>query len=267
MINRRTIIVGGAAAATVFSLFPARSQVMTGRSFDWKGSEFLSGGTANVPGSLPEPVFRSAPNCVTTGCKTLGPCYMEDPEERYDISEGFTGLPVRIAMRVVDAAGCEPIEGANVDIWHANARGIYSGEDTAAMCTMDDAEATASEAFRGYGVTDSDGRVEFLTVYPGWYRGRTVHIHMRILVDGEELLVSQLLFDDALSDLVYADHPDYAGRGERDTDNAADNIFASDEYGDYVFDVERADGVLLASYTIGVDRQGKCEEGPMRPPA
>lgn len=258
MIKRRTIIVGGAAAATVFALFPARSQVVTGRSFDWKGTEFLAGGTANVPDALPEPVFRSAPNCVTTGCKTLGPCHMEDPEERYDISEGFPGLPLRIALRVVDAAACEPIPDATVDIWHTNARGIYTGWDTAAMCTLNDPEATDSEAFRGYGITDSDGRVEFLTVYPGWYRGRTVHIHLRVLVGGEELLVSQLLFDDALSDLVYAGHPDYAGRGERDRTNANDGIFTSDDFGDYLFDVERADGVLLASYTIGVDRQGSC---------
>ena len=120
MIKRRTIIVGGAAAATAFSLFPARSQVVTGRSFDWNGADFLSGGTSNVPDALPEPVFRSAPNCVTTGCKTLGPCYMQDPQERYDISEGFPGLPVRIALRVVDA------ETTRADVYVQDDIGLFN---------------------------------------------------------------------------------------------------------------------------------------------
>lgn len=265
-MQRRTLVIGGAltagAAIGGIGLAPARGQAIAARSFDWKGADFLSGGTSGVPNDLPEPVFRAEPNCVTTGCKTLGPCHMDGPAERYDISEGFAGLPTRLSLKIVDAADCRPIKNAIVDIWHTNAGGFYTGEDTVRMCTLDNPEATASTAFRGWQRTDGEGRVDFLTVYPGWYRGRTVHIHLRVIVGEEELLVSQLLFDDTLSDIVFASHPDYAGRPERGTTNANDGVFRPSEVEAYIFDVEKIGGVLQASFTIGVDRFSACAGGP-----
>lgn len=261
-MKRRTIILGGTAAvgaAAAGSFFlPARGQVVAGRTFDWKGADFLSGGTKSVPAGLPAPVFRAQPNCVATVCKTLGPCHLDAIADRIDVSEGFPGLPTRMSLRIVEAASCTPVPDARVEIWHTNAGGFYSGEATARMCTRGDAEAIASKAFRGVQPTDADGQAHFLTVYPGWYPGRTVHIHMRVTVGDQDLLVSQLLFDDALSDLIYADHPDYAGRSARDTMNGNDGVFRASEVGDYVFDVEKTAGVLLATYTIGVDRSGAC---------
>jgi protocatechuate 3,4-dioxygenase beta subunit len=260
-MKRRHIVLGGAAALGApgaFAFFPTRVKAVAGRSFDWKGADFLAGGTKAVPASLPSPVFRATPNCVAMPCKTLGPCHMAGIDDRADISDGFPGLPARVSLRLVDAGTCAPIAGARVEIWHTNAGGFYTGEETARMCTRGDAEATAARAFRGVRETDADGQVHFLTVYPGWYPGRTVHIHLKATVDGQDLLVSQLLFDDALSDLIYADHPDYAGRGERDTQNGNDGIFAASEVSQFVFDVEKSEGVLLATYTIGVDRSGSC---------
>lgn len=261
-MKRRTIVLGGTAvigaAATGSYFLPARGQVVAGRAFDWKGSDFLSGGTKAIAAELPEPVFRAQPNCVTTLCKTLGPCHLDGIGDRIDISEGFPGLPARMSLRIVDAASCAPIPGARIEIWHTNAGGYYTGEGTARMCTHGDAEATASKAFRGVQATDADGQAGFLTVYPGWYPGRTVHIHLRVTVDGHDQLVSQLLFDDTLSDLIFADHPDYAGRGERDTLNGNDGVFRASEVPAHVFDVEKTEGVLLASFTIGVDRSGSC---------
>jgi protocatechuate 3,4-dioxygenase beta subunit len=261
-MKRRMIVLGGTAAvgaAAAGSFFlPARGQVVAGRGFDWKGSDFISGGTKSAPSSLPAPVFRAQPNCITTGCKTLGPCHLDGVGRRADISEGFPGLPVRVSLRIVDAANCAPIPGAEIELWHTNAGGYYSGKDTPSMCTLDNSEAVASTAFRGSRVTNAEGRADFLTVYPGWYGGRTVHIHMRALVGSQELLVSQLLFDDALSDLIFADHPDYAGRGERKTKNGNDGVFDASEVSQYIFDVEKADGVLQATYTIGVDRSRSC---------
>ncbi len=261
-MRRRTIILGGTAAVGVAAagsyFLPARGQIVAGRAFDWKGAEFLTGGTKTVPADLPAPVFRARPNCVAIACKTLGPCHLDAIADLIDVSEGFPGLPTRISLRIVEAGFCTPIPDARVEIWHTSAGGFYTGEATARICTRGDAEATASKAFRGVQPTDADGQAHFLTVYPGWYPGRTVHIHLRVTVGDQDLLVSQLLFDDALSDLIYADHPDYPGRGTRDTANGNDGVFRASEVGDYVFDVEKAEGVLLASFTIGADRSGAC---------
>ena len=120
------------------------------------------------------------------------------------------------------------------------------------MCTNDDPEALSGLAFRGRQLTDNEGRATFLTAYPGWYHGRAPHIHCRILVGGRELLVSQLYFDDTLSDIVYGQHPDYVGRPDRDTRNGDDDILPV-ETSDHIFDFEKLDaGVLSATITIGV---------------
>jgi protocatechuate 3,4-dioxygenase beta subunit len=256
-MQRRTLIIGGGAATALavasagYIGFPRSAVGVSMRQYDWKGSDFLSGGTQAIKAALPEPVFRARPNCVATCARILGPCHVESPE-RHDMSGGIPGLPTRLSLRLVSMPDCRPIAGADVELWHTNAAGIYSG-DAANMCNPGDREAKAADFARGRQVTDSDGRVDFLTVYPGWYRTRTVHIHMRAVVGGRELLVSQLLFDDSLSDVIFADHPDYAGRGERRVRNDNDGQFSREEVGDYIFDVEKLDvGVLQGSFTIGV---------------
>jgi protocatechuate 3,4-dioxygenase beta subunit len=202
--------------------------------------------------SLPEPVFRSLPNCVVTADQTLGPCHTSNSPERADVSEGKLGLPMRAALRIVSTADCSPIENADVEIWHTDHHGNYSGSEAAAMCATGDADVLNGLAFRGRQLTDAEGRAAFLTVYPGWYPGRTPHIHCRILVEGRELLVSQLYFDDTLSDIVYTDHPDYIGRPKRDTRNDDDNIVPTNA-SDHIFDFEKLDrGVLSATITIGL---------------
>lgn len=256
-MKRRTIILGGAAiiATSVagVSLWPRRHEAIAAREFDWKGSDFLSGGTRAVdPTKLPAPVFRSSPNCIVTAAQTLGPCHVNNVPEREDVSEGKAGLPMRMAVRIVHAGDCRPIENADAEIWHTDHRGIYSGRDAAEMCTTGDAEALSGLAFRGRQLTDADGQATFLTVYPGWYHGRTPHIHCRLLVEGKELLVSQLYFDDTLNDVVYDQHPDYVGRSARDTRNNDDDLIPT-KATDHIFDFERLDGgVLSATITIGL---------------
>lgn len=102
-----------------------------------------------------------------------------------------------------------------VDIWHADAGGAYSGFDGA---------TTATRYLRGAQVTNKDGVAEFTTIYPGWYQGRTTHIHAKVHLDSATVLTTQLFFDDALSTKVYASAA-YAGRGERDQVNDSDGIF------------------------------------------
>ena len=255
-MKRRTIILGGAAIAATslagVSLWPHRQRAIAAHRFDWKGSDFLSGGTRAVDlATLPEPVFRSHPNCIVTAAQTLGPCHVNDVPERQDVSEGKVGLPMRMALRIVHADDCRPIENAAVEIWHTDHRGIYSGREAAEMCTSGDLEALSGLAFRGRQLTNSTGQATFLTTYPGWYQGRTSHIHCRILADGKELLVSQLYFDDTLNDIVYDQHPDYVGRPARDTRNSDDGIIPADA-ANHIFDFEKIDGgVLSATITIG----------------
>lgn len=256
-MKRRTLIVGGIAlggAAAGIGLWPKRHVAIAARHFDWQGSDFLSGGTGTLsPDRLAPPVFRERPNCSATLAQTLGPCHVNSVPVRTDVTEGTAGLPMRIAFRLVDAGDCRPLVGADVEIWHTDHRGIYSGREAAAMCTLDDAEAVKGLACRGRQPTDADGVANFLTIYPGWYSGRTIHVHCRIVVGGRELLVSQVYFDDALSDIVYRQHPDYDGRTSRDTRNTDDRIIPDKDTEDYIFDFERLDGgVLSASITIGV---------------
>ena len=81
---------------------------------------------------------------------------------------------------------------------------------------------------RGYQVTDANGYAEFSTIYPGWYNGRTVHIHFKIRTEpgassGFEF-TSQLFFDDALTDEAFTQSP-YAEKGIRTLRNDQDGIY------------------------------------------
>ena len=272
-MKRRTFLIGGAvagagAAAIGYKLLPASARMLAGnysihpgrvpllveRDFGWKGSDFRTAGTKGVdPAGLPAPIFRERPNCVATLANILGPCDAAGPPTRVDISEGRPGLPMRLSLRVVDAATCRAHAGADAKIWHADARGIYSGREVSAACTFDDLDATSGLAFRGRQSTDADGVATFLTVYPGWYGGRTIHVHLQVRMGGREVLVTQLFFDDLLSDAVYASHPDYAGRQPRDTRNDRDFFSPRAHLNAHIFDFEKLDGgVLQATYTVGV---------------
>ena len=225
---------------------------MSLRTYDWQMADFKAGGTTGVPQNLPEPLFRAKPQCTATLDKMLGPCHTNNVPVRSEITEGVAGLPTRVSLRVVQSGSCSPIPGADVEIWHADARGVYSGR-AAGMCNPNDEGARQAAFLRGRQITHADGQAHFLTVYPGWYSGRAVHVHVRILIGGRELLITQLLFDDALSDLVYKAHPDYIARPVRDTMNGGDTVFSVKEVDRFIFDVEKLEsGVLQASFTIGV---------------
>jgi protocatechuate 3,4-dioxygenase beta subunit len=177
------------------------------------------GGTATVepqttPSDDTSALFGDESACTLTPEQTEGPYYFDADAIRSDIREDREGTPLRLAIRVRSADACEPLRNAVVDIWHCDAGGTYSGF-----------EAGEGERFlRGAQVTNRDGIVEFETVYPGWYQGRTVHIHAKVHLDRSTVLTTQLYFDDAISDRVMARAP-YAGRGQRDQRNDTDGIF------------------------------------------
>ncbi len=125
-----------------------------------------------------------------------------------------------------DAASCEPLRNAVVDIWHCDATGNYSGFESASQGGPGGGGGPTDEEtyLRGAQVTNHDGVVQFRTVYPGFYQGRTVHIHAKVHVDRQTVLTTQLFFPDDVSDKVYAAQP-YASDGQRDQRNDSDGIF------------------------------------------
>ncbi len=132
-----------------------------------------------------------------------------------------TALKLTLTVSRLVAGACAPLAGARVDVWHANATGVYSG-----VAQM----GTAGRNFlRGYQVTDPDGKVSFTTIYPGWYPGRAIHIHVKIrTTDGGQTkdFTSQLYFPDAVNDEAMSRSP-YVFRGPPSTSNTEDSIYLS----------------------------------------
>ena len=178
-----------------------------------------SGATATVePTSTPaggvSGLLDDSGSCTLTAEQTEGPYYFDVESIRRDIREDREGTRLTLVLRVRDAGSCEPIENAVVDVWHCDAAGGYSGFGG------EDGETY----LRGAQVTGADGVAQFVTVYPGAYTGRTVHIHFKVHLDRTTVLTSQLYFDEALTDAVYAKEP-YASTVARDVGNDADGIF------------------------------------------
>ena len=200
----------------------------------------------------------TALDCVVRPELTLGPYFVDQQLNRSDIrsepsdSSLREGIPLTLAINVLDVANssCTPITDAQVDVWHCDAQGVYSGVSDQGFDT------TGQKFLRGYQLTDGTGKAQFLTIYPGWYQGRAVHIHFMIRTTGADgqsyEFVSQFFFDDALSDKVFAQGP-YASKGERDMSNADDNIYNSG--GDQLLLAVTGDNTngYYAAINIGLD--------------
>jgi protocatechuate 3,4-dioxygenase beta subunit len=160
-----------------------------------------------------------------------GPYFVDERLQRADIradpADGAIqpGVPLQLTFTVTRIRGsaCTPLVGAQVDVWQCNAMGVYAD-------VIDPDFRTLGHKFlRGYQVTDPTGTAQFVTIYPGWYPGRTVHIHFKIRTTPAApqgyAFTSQLYFDDVLTDYVHAQAP-YASKGPRTVRNADDGIFA-----------------------------------------
>jgi protocatechuate 3,4-dioxygenase beta subunit len=156
-------------------------------------------------------------SCILTPEMTEGPYYLAGEKLRRNITEGRPGIRLDLRLQVVNATTCAPISGAVVDIWHADAGGVYSGFGSG---------ASSRTFMRGVQKTDRNGVAVFQTVYPGWYMGRTVHIHVKVHVGGNVVHTGQLFFSDTLTDAVYKRSP-YSRRPNRDVRNAEDMIYQS----------------------------------------
>ena len=129
---------------------------------------------------------------------------------RNDVKPGAV-LQLAFAVSRLNGGACAPLGGAQVDVWHCDASGAYS--------------EGAQKFLRGYQVTDGTGAAQFVTIYPGAYGGRAVHIHFKIRLPGQEY-TSQIYFDEAVTDRVFVDEP-YARTGQRRLRNEGDGLFRS----------------------------------------
>jgi protocatechuate 3,4-dioxygenase beta subunit len=249
--------------------------------------EQLSGSAARPNAAAPtassasgSELAATAGSCLLTPEQTEGPYHIDVGLIRSDISEGRPGIPLELYFLVQRTGTCQPISDATVEIWHCDALGQYSGfgeqttqrqgeqsdsdsggpADTLLATTLESTRALAEGAqlldnrlrfLRGGQVTGRDGRVTFATIYPGWYRGRTVHIHVKVHSGANNVHTGQLYFDDALSSEIYAQAP-YSSHPGRDTTNATDKIYAlGGQYSTSA--VQHTTAGLAASFTLTVN--------------
>ncbi|WP_329274202.1 intradiol ring-cleavage dioxygenase [Streptomyces sp. NBC_01451] len=206
-LTRRKVVVTGAGAVAAVG-------VAGGLAAGAFAGETGKGGKNPTPKAS----STSSEVCYTlTSETTEGPYYIDADKLRQDITEDKEGIPLTLSLRVIDSESCKPIVDAAVDIWHCDALGLYSGYESLSTGGGGGAPTDAPSGtptgepptdaptdgtgggggggvheeptddkryLRGTWKTDRQGRVTFKTVFPGWYRGRTVHIHTKVHVDG-----------------------------------------------------------------------------------
>jgi protocatechuate 3,4-dioxygenase beta subunit len=232
-------------------VFPMDESTLTRRGSLFRMGGLLAGvlGAAGLKiesseGAGPAAVASGALSCVLTPEQTEGPYYISGEKLRRDITEGRAGAAMLLRAFVVNASTCKPIKGAAVDIWHADAGGVYSGFG----------QGAANRTFmRGIQKTNAKGLALFRTVYPGWYQGRTVHIHVKVHLGGNVVHTGQLYFPDAVTDTVYRGAP-YSARPNRTTRNADDSIYRNGGSKSLVSVRKNAAGVYVATIMMGVHR-------------
>lgn len=154
--------------------------------------------------------------CNLYKSSTGGPCHATSALlTRRDVSEGYTGVPMRLELVVVNRA-CSPVPNATVEIWMADTKGLYSGDidgNNDAFCTGGSAAAAAALWGRGIQTAGADGRVTFDALFPGWYSSRATHIHFKVTVGSTEYVTSQLFFEESLKTDIYSTQSNYVAPG------------------------------------------------------
>ena len=222
------------------------------------GAGVLSGcGGSSASTTTTTSTGTSSASCVLSPALTVGPYFVDAKLNRSDLTSGTsdtnvtdaTPLGLAITVQQYNTTGCGALSGAQVDLWHADAGGKYSDESS---------EGTAGETYlRGYQVTDANGLASFKTIFPGWYSGRTVHIHVMVRQfesSGNQTFEweTQLFFDPALTTEIMATAP-YQARGTPDTSNSQDDIYSQSNGKTLLNLTKNSDGSgYSASLTLGV---------------
>ena len=184
-------------------------------------------------------LFENSGTCTLTASTTQGPYYFDADKIRTDVREDRAGKRLRVAFKLQDSETCKPVPNAVIEIWHCDADGLYSGAEAQSGGAsggggqpggggQDLTPADDKRYLRGAQVANADGIVEFTTIWPGWYRGRTTHIHVMVHVSNQRVLTTQVMFDEKLNSAVYAAQP-YAAHSGRDTFNDNDSIYRSEK--------------------------------------
>ena len=210
-------------------------------------------------------VAAGEPACILTPQAEEGPFYADPKLVRADIAEGKPGIPLALRLRVIEAGPCTAIKGARVDIWHCDAQGLYSAFP--GQGDGHNIDASSKTFLRGTQVTDDAGWVTFNTIYPGWYDGRTAHIHFKVFLDEKSVLTGQTFFPDALNEFIYTNVPDYKERArQRRIINANDGVIGIDDPEHRAFcSVKEERDRYVATLTLGVDRRADATVGRAGP--
>jgi protocatechuate 3,4-dioxygenase beta subunit len=251
VLSRREVLaLMGAASVTVVAAACAPCSSASGTATATGAApSATAAGTATASVAA---VASSLPSCVVVPELTEGPYYVNEKLDRSDIrtdtsngavSEGAV-LTIDWVVSQVDGNACVPLEGVLVDVWHCDARGDYS----------DVGSEQGHDYLRGYQHTDAAGKARIVTIYPGWYQGRAVHIHFKIRTDATASsgleFTSQLFFDDAFSDQVYSSGV-YATKGVPDVKNASDGIYQQSQ-GMTLLDVAKDGDGYKATFELAV---------------
>lgn len=192
-------------------------------------------------GAGPAAVASGLVTCVLAPEQTEGPYYLDEAAVRRNVTEGKAGVPLALRLTVVDASTCKPVKNAAVEIWHCDAAGVYSG-----------VQGDTGMFLRGVQRTDARGLAHFRTIYPGWYPGRTVHVHTMVHIGGNIVHTGQLYFSDAVTDAVYARSP-YNRRPKRNPRNSGDSIYRNGGRRS-TLKLQRKASAYIGSITMGVQR-------------
>jgi len=227
----------------------------------------------------------STPSCTLVAEQEVGPYYIDDEKLRRDITEGKPGVPVKLRVALVDASRCAPLENAALDIWHCDALGVYSGFTANSPDggpggpppggpggpggpgpgrmgppprPAPNRQTDATRFLRGVQVTDKQGLAEFDTIYPGWYHGRAIHIHLKVHLGGHVSHTGQLFFPEDVTEQVATLAP-YAKRlNVHRTTQSEDHIFQTQHGSASMVNLARLEngsnaGGFLATVTLAVD--------------
>jgi protocatechuate 3,4-dioxygenase beta subunit len=195
------------------------------RSTNTRPGTTAAGSTGSAAPAAP----AAGTTCTLAPEVTQGPFYLTDHPNTSNLVQDRPGRTLALTLTVVDTK-CAAVAGAKVDVWHCDATGVYGGigNGTGGGPGGGDFGAarrgTPDTWLQGYQTTAADGVVRFTTIYPGWYPGRAVHIHMKVFAGGSSVHTGQLFFPDAMSATVFQKSP---YRGAPDTTNRADSIFTS----------------------------------------
>jgi protocatechuate 3,4-dioxygenase beta subunit len=204
--------------------------------------------------ALPDAWAQPA-TCVATADSGEGPFYFDPKLVRSDVTSGRTGAPLDIAVQITRARDCAPLSGARVDLWQADALGLYSGyRNQPAVGGIATEPAVGATFLRGTQLADADGWVRFKTIYPSWYGGRTPHVHFKVLLDARETVASQIFFDDEINAEVFEHWDPYREHvAKRKVFNDSDRFLDANDDGriDGVFcKVERYDTSGVAATAV-----------------